>query len=164
MTVKWNAESLTRTLFDSKREAMCLVVFSSRYLPSVVFLNQVKSLISDFLGVQLIDIDSEDYRELLNIPALNVTEIPCGFLFSRGRVVCQGLTDVNLLANRLRYLAVQSMEDDDFEPVGTGFAVSDKCRVDHLYGGTSGPSNFRHNVVFSALTPLFTIMDSLYDI
>lgn len=164
MSSKWNSESLTRALFDCKRGPTCLVIFSSKYSPSLKLLNIVKRVIAENPSIQIIEIDAEERRDLLNAPFLNITEIPSVYLFNKGRVLCQSLTDTNLVVKRLRYLAAQSMEVDDFEPVGTAFKASHSCKIDRWRLHPMEKSNVYTSYLAYAISPLWTIMESLYDI
>ena len=161
---KWNSETLSRILFDVKKGPFCVIVFSSRYSPSIHFLNCVKSILSDFPSIQLIAVDAEEERELLNIPALNVSEIPSAFLFAKGGVIFRGLIDLNQISNRLKYLSVQAAQADDFEPVGTGLLVSENFNLEPWKKTSEPQTRQSESLLKSAFQPVLAIMESLYDI
>lgn len=163
MTPSLNAEALTRSLTNPKGGAVAVVIYSNAYGPSVQVLTQVKNVIHDFPSIQLIPINAEEYGHLLGTPVLNVTEIPSVLLFYRGRPFSQTLTEMFQINTRLKRLALQSMEVDDFEPVGTTFRVMG-ANVSKWKPASQAVTKLDESVLAGLLSPLWTIMDSLYDI
>lgn len=164
MTSNWNPETLTRSLSSSKSGAVAVVVYSNSYAPSLQTLSHVKKLLVDFPSIQLMPLNADEQRHLLGIPILNIAEVPSVSLFFRGRPFCQSLSDIYQITNRIHRLAIQSMEIDDFESVGTTFKIPDGADVEK-WRLACGPS-FHQTTASAAslLAPMWTVMDSVYDI
>jgi len=162
-----NAESLTRTLSNPKGGAQVVVVYSDNYGPSVQVLNHVRKLVELSPSMQLISINSREHQYLLSLPILNVSEIPSVLLFHNGRSFCSPVTDIFQVTDRIRRLSIVSMEMDDFESIGTNIRVPDipethKWRSKSSSQGNANGSRF--GSLRAILSPLYAIMDSLFDI
>ena len=164
MATNVNPESLTTTLTNPKGGAIAVVIFSSTYHPSVDFMTRMKAFIHDFPSIQLITINQDDHRHLLGLPILGVTEVPSLVLFYRGRPFSQPLVDEFQAVSRLRRLALQSMETDDFEAVGTCFRVSPDADLRKWTKSSTSEQRLRESVVGDLLSPLWIVMESVYEI
>jgi len=164
MATHLNPESLTTTLSNPKSGAIAVVVFSNSYHPSVEFLGRVKEVLQDFPSIQLITINQDDHRHLFGLPILCVSEVPSLILFNRGKPFSQPIVDEFRATARLRRLAFHSMETDDFEAVGTCLKVAPEADLRRWKNSTTSASAKYESVIGDLLTPLWTVMESLYEI
>ena len=157
-----NEESLTRQLSNPKTGAIVVVVFSTSYGPSLRILEQVKRLIELFPSIQMVPINADEHRHLLSTPALNISEIPAVIMFYQGRPFAGPLTDNYQITDRIRRLAIVSMEVDDFDCVGTNIRLPVSAGL-QKWSGSNGLETTNRSPAF-LFQPLYSVMDSLYDI
>lgn len=159
-----NPESLTSTLCNPKSIAIAVVVYSNSYSPSLQFLASIKTTLQDFPLIQLIAINADDHRHLLGLPILGISEVPSLVLFSKGRPVSQPIVDQFQAICRLRRVALQTMETDDFEPVGTTIKVPPSANLTKWRPKSSETESARSVMMVDLLSPLWVAMDSVYEI
>ena len=159
-----NPESLTLSLSNPKSGAMAVVVYSTTYAPSMQVLASTKRLIADFPSIQLISINADEHRNLLNLPILNVTEVPSVLLFFQGRSFAQPLTESYQIYTMLKKLGAISMEMDEFEQVGTSFKLPAGLSTDKWRPSSHNTTAPGEGAIVGLLGPVWTIMESLYDI
>lgn len=164
MSSSLNPESLTSALTNPRSIATAVVVFSNSYTPSLEFLANIKLALQDFPLIQLVAINADDHRHLLGLPILAITEVPSMVLFSGGRPVSQPIVDQFQAIRRLRRVALQTMETDDFEPVGTTIKVPPSTNLAKWKQRNSDGSNIRPAGIVDLLSPLWATMDSVYEI
>jgi hypothetical protein len=157
-----NEESLMRQLSNPKSGAIVIIVFSSAYGPSLRTLEQVKRLIELFPSIQMLSINADEHRHLLSAPALNISEIPSVIMFHRGRPFSGPLTDIYQITDRIKRLAIVSMEVDDFDCVGTNIRLPVSAALQKW--SASNTFETGNASLVSLFQPLYTLMDSLYDI
>ena len=157
-----NEESLTRQLSNPKSGAIVVIVYSGSYGPSVKVLDHLKRAIEAYPSIHLIQINADDHRHLLSAPILSISDIPSVIMYFRGRRFSGPLTDQYQMIDRIKSLAMVSMEVDDFDCVGTNMRVSStqemqKWSITNSVGSLQGTkASFFH--------PIHAVMDSLYDI
>lgn len=130
--------------------AFAVVVYSNAYAASVQVLNFVRDYVDKTPSVRLIAVNLEEHRQVISSPLLNVTEVPSVLLFFHGKPFGFCMTDVGLIGEALRRLAICSMEVDTFESLGTSFTLLS--------------STAKEGEVQAFSNPLVTMLDSLYDI
>ena len=138
-----------------------MVVYSQSYAPSIQVLNHVKKMAATYPTIQLLAISSDDHRHLLGIPILNVTDVPSVLLFFRGAPFSSPVADIYQITDRLRRLSICSMEVDDFESIGTNVKVPP---IPEFAKWRSASTLTDASPMLSILTPIYTVMDALYDI
>jgi thioredoxin-like negative regulator of GroEL len=157
-----NGESLTRALANHRGGAKVVVVYSSNYGPSVQLLAHVRKLVESSPSIEIIPINFDEQKYLVQLPILNVNEIPTVLLFNNGRPFCSPVTDFFQVTDRIRRLAVVSMDMDDFDSIGTNIRVPDNSETQKWKNKSSIAAQ---GVSYSSfMNPLYTIMDSLFDI
>ena len=157
-----NEESLTRQLSNPKAGAIVVIVFGGSYGPSLRILEQVKRLVELFPSIQLLPINADEHRHLLSTPALNISEIPSVMMFYQGRIFAGPLTDNYQITDRIKRLAIVSMEVDDFDCVGTNIRAPVSAGL-QKWSVSNGFETVRTSPD-SIFQPLYSVMDSLYDI
>lgn len=139
---------------ETKSGAFAVVVYSSSYSPAVEILLYVKEYLVHFPTIQLIALNIDEDRQVIAGPFLNVTEVPTVLLYWNGRPFCHPLTEISRVEDRLRRLAIRSMEIDTFESQGTVFSAPFSVIEPKKSAESSS----------SVLTPLFQLLDPLYDV
>jgi hypothetical protein len=164
MTTIQNPESLTHTLCRTKSGPMAVVVYSNAYAESLDFLAGIKMVIRDFPSVQLIVMNADENKHLLSLPVLGFSEVPSLILFDHGRPISQPLSDLHIAVARLRRLGAASIETDDFEPVGTFFKVARGVDTRRWVNTSSQHPTRQLSTIRGLLSPLWDVMDSIYEI
>ena len=139
--------------------AAVVVAYSHGYAPAMQMLNYVKAYIAKFPSIRLVPLNADDDRALLSDSILRITEIPTVLLFLHGRPFSTPSSDIYLVSNRLKRLAIRSTELDTFESMGTRLNVPVGMSL-----GEWEPTSQDFRNVGNAPHALFTIMDSLFDI
>ena len=157
-----NEESLTRKLSNPKSGAIVVVVFSGTFGPSLRVVEQVKKLVELYPSIQMLPINADEHRHLLSTPALNISEIPSVIMFYQGRPFAGPLVDNYQIADRIKRLAIVSMEVDDFDCVGTNIRIPPSVGLQKW--SVSSGIDPAQKVQVSFFQPLYSVMDSLFDI
>jgi hypothetical protein len=165
MTVpNFNPESVTSALSNPKSNPIAVVAYSNSYGPSLQFLAAIKTALQETASIQLLAINADDHRHLLGLPILAMSEVPSLVLFWKGRPVSQPITDQFRATSRLKRFSRETMESDDFEPVGTTFKTPTGTNISRWISSGGSKASPSDSALMGILTPLWTIMDSIYDI